>query len=124
MTAAASRTPSWKDEDRFYLSALDSPLEPPRAGDVLRACLKNIDGLTQENLAEALMVSRHSVSELVNGKRSVTPLMALKLGYVLSMDPSYWMSIQATRDLYDANKVFKEVKQDLKVLREPRVEEA
>lgn len=119
MTAAASKTRSWKDENGFFLSGADAPLAPPRAADVLRACLKNFSGITQDDLAEALMVSRHSVSELVNGKRSVTPLMALKLGHVLSTDALFWMNIQIAHDLYEARKAFMEVKDDLKVLRHP-----
>ena len=118
MTGAASKTRSLKEEDRFHLSSRAAPFEPPRAADVLRTCLKNINGLTQEDLADALMVSRHSVSELVNGKRSITPLMALKLGHVLSMDPEFWMSIQVAHDIYEANKAFNELKPDLRVLRQ------
>ena len=39
-------------------------------------------GLTITNASEALAVSRHTLSELVNGKRGISPEMAVRLSQV------------------------------------------
>jgi addiction module HigA family antidote len=76
---------------------------PPRVSDVLRAHFLTLDGVTQEKLGEALGVSRHSVNELMNGRRAITAVMALRLARVLGTDPEFWMNLQQARDLYEAS---------------------
>lgn len=42
------------------------------------------------------------VNTLVNGKRDVTAETAILLGRVLKTTPEFWMSLQGTYDLYEA----------------------
>ena len=90
---------------------------PPKVSDFLKATVRHVDGLTQERLAEALDVSRHTVNELFNDRRSVTPLMALKLAYVLDTDPEFWLNVQKAFDLFQAQELFKHERPKLKVMR-------
>lgn len=76
--------------------------EPLKVSQVLRTYFLNRNGLTQQHLADALQVSRHSVNELLNDRRSVTAPMALRLARVLGTDSHFWLNLQLERDLFDA----------------------
>ena len=94
---------------------LAPPISP---GSVLRKEVQTRLRITQDELAQALGVSRHSVSELVNERRSITPDMALRLGYVLGTDPYFWLNLQRDVDLHNALMAFDDIRPKLKVLRE------
>ena len=75
---------------------------PPSPGAVLRQrVLANMD-INQDLLAKALGVSRFTVNQVLNGRRAVTPEMALRLGHVLGTSPELWLKLQAQLDLYRA----------------------
>ena len=59
-------------------------------------------GLSQTETARRLGVSRVTVNELFNGRRSLTPDMAQRLGRFFGDGAAVWMRIQATVDLWDA----------------------
>lgn len=77
----------------------DTPIAP---GDVLREEIVAMAGLTQDALAEALGVSRYSVNQLLNNRRSVTADMALRLARVLDTTPEFWLNLQMAVDLAEA----------------------
>lgn len=91
--------------------------EPPRVADVLRRHFLGLEGVTQESLGVALGVSRHSVNELMNGRRAVTAVMALRLARVLGTDPQFWMNLQQNWDLHQARREHGETIDRLKPLR-------
>lgn len=55
-------------------------------------------------LAQMLDISHSSISRLLAGKAGVTPDMAIRLGYVLGDDSSYWLLKQAAWDIAQAAK--------------------
>ena len=57
--------------------------------------------LTQKEFADCLGVSRLTVSEILNEKRTVTPDMAIRLGKALGNGPEIWLRMQQTLDLWD-----------------------
>jgi addiction module HigA family antidote len=75
---------------------------PPRPADVLKRHFVSLDRVTQQGLADALEVSRLTVSELLNDKRAITAPMALRLERVLGTDADFWMNLQTGWDLYRA----------------------
>lgn len=75
---------------------------PIHPGVIVREDILKELGLTQEALARAVGVSRRTVNELVNGKRSVTAEMALKLGRFTKTSPEMWLNLQNAVDLWDA----------------------
>lgn len=75
---------------------------PPRPADVLKRHFLTLDGVTQQALANALDVSRLTVSELLNDKRAITPAMALRLERVLGTDADFWLNLQLGWDLHQA----------------------
>ncbi len=73
--------------------------KPPHPGGVvLRECIEPL-GLTITNAAAALGVTRTTLSELVNGKRGISPEMAVRLSKVFGASASSWLTQQAHYDL-------------------------
>lgn len=97
-------------------------IEPPRVSEVLRRHFFTYKGVTQEKLAEAMQVSRHSVSELMNDRRTVTASMALRLAHVLGTDPEFWLNLQQAHDLYQARVELGHELEKLVPLRQPMAE--
>ena len=71
-------------------------------GSVLREEIENALGISQERLAKAIGVSRLTINEIVNEKRTVTAEMALRLGKALGTEPEFWLRLQQSLDLVRA----------------------
>ena len=72
---------------------------PPHPGGVvLRQCIEPL-GLSITNAAAALGVTRTTLSELVNGKRGISPEMAVRLSKVFGGSAESWLVQQAQYDL-------------------------
>lgn len=72
---------------------------PPHPGGVvLRVCIEP-SGLTITDAAKALGVTRNTLSELVNGKRGISPEMAVRLSKVFGGTEEGWLVQQAQYDL-------------------------
>ena len=56
-------------------------------------------GLTQYKLAKAIGVSQMRISEIVNGKRSITTDTSLRLSKYFGLSPSYWVKLQIEYDI-------------------------
>jgi addiction module HigA family antidote len=76
------------------------PMEnPPHpVGFVLRQCIEP-HGLTIKDAAAALGVTRTTLSELVNGKRGISPEMAVRLSKVFGGSAESWLAQQAHYDV-------------------------
>lgn len=73
---------------------------PTHPGELLREEILPALGLTQTELARRLGVSRLSVSEIVNEKRSLSPDMAIRLGRLTGTSPESWLRMQEALDLW------------------------
>jgi addiction module HigA family antidote len=72
---------------------------PPHPGGVvLRQCIEPL-ALTITAAAEALGVTRNTLSELVNERRGVSPEMAVRLSKVFGGTEEGWLVQQAQYDL-------------------------
>lgn len=71
--------------------------------------LLDAKGWTQEEASAELGVSRHSVNELVVGRRALSPEMAIRLETVFDEGPSarQWLGLQAKADLERARKILR-----------------
>lgn len=72
---------------------------PVHPGEVLREDFLRPLGMSQYALAKALAVPEHRISEIVNGKRAVTPDTALRLGRYFGTSAEFWLGMQTTHDL-------------------------
>ncbi|KLE35889.1 hypothetical protein AAW00_05890 [Aurantiacibacter luteus] len=73
-------------------------------GDVLKNKVLKGMNVTQEQLANALGVSRISVNQILNSRRSITAEMAVRLAYVLDTSAEMWLNLQAQIDLAEAKR--------------------
>lgn len=72
---------------------------PPHPGGfILRECIEPL-GLTITQAAAALGVTRTTLSELVNGKRGISPEMAVRLSQVFGGSTESWLTQQVQCDL-------------------------
>jgi len=72
---------------------------PPHPGRVvLEECIEP-SGLTITDAAAALGVTRNTLSELVNGKRGISPEMAVRISQVFGGTEEGWLAQQAQYDL-------------------------
>ena len=72
---------------------------PPHPGKVvLHDCIEPL-GLTITEAAAALQVTRTTLSELVNGKRGISPDMAVRLEQVFGGSAESWLVQQVQYDL-------------------------
>jgi antitoxin HigA-1 len=71
---------------------------PHPGGVVLRQCIEPL-GLTITQAAAALGVTRTTLSELANGKRGISPVMAVRLSKVFGGSAESWLTQQAHHDL-------------------------
>jgi addiction module HigA family antidote len=72
---------------------------PPHPGTVVKEeCIEPL-GLTITDAASALGVTRNTLSELVHGKRGISPEMAVRLSKVFGGTEEGWLVQQAQYDL-------------------------
>ncbi|MEJ2636118.1 MAG: HigA family addiction module antitoxin [Calditrichia bacterium] len=57
--------------------------------------------MTQQQLAEAIGVTRVRINEIILGKRSVTPDTAFRLAKYFNTTPDFWMNLQMNVDMWD-----------------------
>ncbi|CAA6606351.1 Plasmid maintenance system antidote protein, XRE family [Rhodospirillaceae bacterium LM-1] len=72
---------------------------PAHPGEVLMEDFLKPLGLSQYALAKAIGVPQIRISEVVNGKRAVTPDTALRLARYFGTSAEFWVGMQATYDL-------------------------
>jgi antitoxin HigA-1 len=94
-----------------------APISP---GDFLRHEIMGTLKITQEELADAMGVSRISINQIVNGRRSVTADMALRIGRVTGTTLDLWLNLQHDVDLYEARRKLAGTLPKLKVLHRPK----
>jgi addiction module HigA family antidote len=77
---------------------------PPHPGEVLRElCIEPL-GLSVTEAAEALGVSRNTLSKILNGRASITPEMAIRLSIAFDTSAESWINQQVQYDLWQAEK--------------------
>lgn len=72
---------------------------PPHPGGVIKRLYLEPWGMTITEAAKRLGVSRNTFSDLINGKKSISPEMAIRLSRVFGRTPESWMNMQTLYDL-------------------------
>jgi len=75
--------------------------EPPHPGEVLREFLP--DGMTIEEVARRLGVSRVQLSRVLNGRSAISADMAIRIGLLTNTTPESWLTGQTKWDLWQAS---------------------
>ena len=97
----------------------DIPMKrrPTHPGEILREDFMPDYDLTVSGLAEAIGVSRQTVSELLRERRALSPEMALRLSALFGNSPEFWLNLQRAVDLWDAQVAVKDDMRRIKPLR-------
>lgn len=74
-------------------------LPPIHPGEILREEFMAPLGLSMNGLALALRVPATRVTEIVHGRRAVTPDTALRLARYFNTSARFWLNLQAAYDL-------------------------
>jgi antitoxin HigA-1 len=83
---------------------------PIHPGEILADELHEL-GISASELARLLHVPKNRITEIINGKRSITADTALRLGQWFGTSAEFWMNLQTNYELRLAEqKIGKEIK--------------
>jgi addiction module HigA family antidote len=83
---------------------------PPHPGEVLREiCLEPL-GLSVTRAAEALGVSRKTLSAILNERAGISPEMAIRLSKAFGTSAESWLNQQTQYDLWVTEKSLGKIK--------------
>jgi addiction module HigA family antidote len=83
---------------------------PPHPGEVLRElCIEPL-GLSVTRAAEALGVSRKTLSAILNERAGISPEMAIRLSKAFGTSAESWLNQQSQYDLWVAEKSLGKIK--------------
>jgi addiction module HigA family antidote len=74
-------------------------------GEILLEELNEI-GISSTELARQLHVPANRISQIINGRRSITGDTALRLGHWFGTSAQFWMNLQTAYDLRIASERF------------------
>lgn len=72
-------------------------------GKIIKEELAQI-GVTPTELSRQIEVPANRMSQIINGKRSITGDTALRLGHWFNIEPQFWMNLQTQFDLVSADR--------------------
>ena len=83
---------------------------PPHPGEVVKElCLEPL-GVSITEAAEALGVSRKTLSSVVNGRAGISPEMAIRLSIAFDTSAESWLNQQVQYDLWMARNQARKLK--------------
>ena len=82
-------------------------LSPIYPGEVLKTVLDDA-GLSANSVALALRIPANRLTEIINGKRSISADTALRLGRYFGTSSEMWMNLQSRYDLEVAEQALSE----------------
>ena len=88
-------------------NAIKREIPPTHPGEMVREDFMPDYGLSVTSLASALGISRQTVNELLRERRSITPLMALRLSRLFGNSPEFWLNAQHARDLWESEQRYR-----------------
>lgn len=74
---------------------------PPHPGEIIKGLWLDPLGVSITDAAQAMGVSRKTLSKIVNGKARVTPEIAVRLSVALGSSAESWLGHQAAYDLWE-----------------------
>ena len=96
---------------------MEDRLPPVHPGEVLAEDFMKPLGLSQYRVAKDIGVPALRISQIVNGKRSITADTAMRLARYFGTSPDVWLRLQARYDLETAQIAYGDrIEQEVKVL--------
>jgi addiction module HigA family antidote len=78
--------------------------DPIHPGEILLEEFLHPMDISQYRLAKDISVSQRRISEITQGKRSITADTALRLGRYFGMEAQFWLNLQSRYDLLQAER--------------------
>ena len=75
--------------------------QPTHPGEILRHEYLEELNMTQQQLADAIGITRVRVNEIVLAKRSITPDTAFRLARFFNTTPDFWIGLQMNYDMWN-----------------------
>lgn len=72
---------------------------PGSPGEVLLRLFMTPLGLTAYRVSIDLGVPPIAISEILRGRRAISPVMAMRLGVYFGVEPHFWLALQSAYDL-------------------------
>jgi antitoxin HigA-1 len=72
---------------------------PIHPGVILKADLLDPHGMSVNKLAKELHVPANRLSQIISGKRGISPDTSLRLARYFGFSPEYWLNMQTQYDL-------------------------
>lgn len=92
-------------------------VSPTHPGEMLREDFMQDFGLTVTGLAAALGMSRQTANELLQCRRAVSPVMALRLSRLFGNSSTFWLNAQNAFDLWHAERRYRKVLDKVQMLK-------
>lgn len=78
---------------------------PPHPGEFISETYLEPLGISIREASKKLAVSPSTFARLINGKSSVSPIMAYRLSKAFGRTPLSWMQMQANYDLWNVKDI-------------------
>ena len=99
---------------------MDDILPPIHPGEILLEDFMKPLGLSQYRLAKDIGVKPIRISQIINGKRSITVDTAMRLARYFGTSAAVWLRLQIRYDLEVAQRELSErINREVKVLQQP-----
>ena len=92
-----------------------NPIHP---GEILLEEYLKPLGVSQNKLARSLRITPKTISEIVLGKRGISPEMSIRLGKFFGQSPRFWLNLQTEYDFRCALRAEKRLTADVRVLKD------
>ncbi len=84
------------------MSSITIPKNKPiPVGEIIEEEYRKAIGMTQQQFADALGISRVRYAEIAKGKRGVTVDTAFRLARLFSTSPQFWLNMQLVVDIWE-----------------------
>jgi len=88
--------------------------KPTHPGEIIRYEYLEPYKMTQQQLADALGISRVRINELILGKRSLTPDTAFRLAKFFNTTADFWITLQVNFDMWNTLQSHKKEYENIK----------
>jgi len=85
------------------MTTINSYISTP--GEILKEEFLDPLGISQYKIAKAIGKPQSAISEIIRGRRSITPEMAILLGEALGTTPQFWMNLETNYQIKTYDKI-------------------
>ena len=83
---------------------------PPHPGEIIRRLCLDPLGVSVTEAAQALDISRKTLSAILNGRAGISPEMAIRLSIAFGTSAESWLNHQTQYDLWHAEQRRKQLR--------------